>query len=105
MDETAAGSAGRITVELTRTTGRTEIEMRVDWRFGWRFGWERGTCSGASRQYRVFLTGGRVSNGALRIATPTPARVVVRSDGSVVAEHLYDLAAPSPEALEWLSPE
>ncbi len=101
LDQIAAGSAGRITVELTRTTGGTEIEMRVDRRFGW----ETGTCSGPSREYRVSLTGGRVSNGALRIATPSPARVVVRSDGSVIAERLYDLAAPSPEPLEWPSPK
>ena len=99
LDLTAAGSAGRITVELTRTDDRTEVEMRLKRRFGWKA--STASCSGASREYRISLTGGRVSNGALRIATPSPARVVVRSEGSAIAERVYSLATSSPAPLEW----
>ena len=93
----AAASPGSISVELTRTAGGSEVQMRVDARLGW----DLATCPRASQVTRIFLTGGRVSNGVLRITTPSPARVVVRSDGTVVAEHLYDPAAPSAELLEW----
>lgn len=101
LDQIAAASPGSISVELTQTEGGSEVQMRVDRRLGW----ETATCPRASQVTRIFLTGGRVSNGVLRITTPSPARVVVLSDGTVVAEHLYDPTAPSAEPLEWPRPE
>ena len=97
LDDAAASAAGRITVELTRTSGRTEVEMDL--------AGGSATCSGDSREYRVSLTGGRVPDGALTIATPSPAQVVVQSEGSVIAERLYDPDSPTPEPLEWTAQE